>query len=94
MAEYVTNIVVDKHNTWTLIKHVAGSVNKAAAKTDEKIYGTQVHVQVREQAFAEKHPTLSTIGTVMGIILGSAVMIAIFIGFISGNIRGRDFIGF
>lgn len=94
MAEYVTNIVIDKHNTWTLIKHVAGSVNKAAAKTDEKVYGTQIHVQVREQTFAEKHPTLSTVGTVTGIILGSALVFVVFIGFISGHIRGRDMIGF
>jgi hypothetical protein len=35
----VTN---DHHNIWTLTKHVAGSINKAAAKVDVKIYGHTV----------------------------------------------------
>lgn len=93
-TEYITNIVVDNHNTWTLIKHVAGSVNKVAAKTDEKVYGTQVHVQVREKTFSEKHPTLSGIGTVVGSILMGCLILAVFIGLLTGNIRGRDCIGF
>jgi len=29
-TEYVTNVVVSHHNTWTLIKHVAGTINKTA----------------------------------------------------------------
>lgn len=95
MAEYITNIVVDtKHNTWTLIKHTAISINKAAAKTDKVVYGNQVHVEVREKTFSEKHPTISGIGAVVGAIFMGCLIFAIFIGLITGNIRGRDCIGF
>jgi hypothetical protein len=87
-TEYVTNVVVSPHNTWTLIKHVAGSVNKAAAKTDAIVYGTQVKVEVKEKPV--DHPVL----TVLGIILGAVICFVIFIGYITGNVKGRDFIGF
>lgn len=95
MAETITNVVVDtKHNTWTLMKHVASSINKAAVKTDKAIYGNQVHIEVREKTFAESHPGWATAGTIVGSIILGIVLIGVFIGFITGNIRGRDFISF
>jgi len=95
MAETITNVVVDtKHNTWTLMKHVAGSINKAAAKTDKTIYGNQVHIEIREKTFAEKHPNWSAVGTVAGGLLIGVLMFIVFIGLITGNIRGRDLISF
>jgi hypothetical protein len=44
--EYQTNIVVDHHNVWTLSKHVAGSLNKFAARTDANVYGTKTNIMV------------------------------------------------
>ena len=44
--DYQTNIVVDKHNAWTLTKHLVQSANKQAAKLDAKIYGTKTNVVI------------------------------------------------
>lgn len=90
MPEYVTNTVVEGHNTWTLIKHAAGSINKAAAKTDAVVYGTQVKVEVKPKPFEDSHPILA----VMSMVLMGVLLLAVFIGFLTGNIRGRDMIGF
>ena len=49
--EYQTNTIVEHHSAWTLSKHLAQSVNKAAANVDAKVYGThtsQVVVPVQE----------------------------------------------
>jgi hypothetical protein len=86
-TEYVTNTVVEHHNTWTLIEHVAGSINKAAAKTDATVYGTHTNVVVKEKPV--EHPALE----ICGMIFAAIFMFIIFIGFMTGNVKGRDIIG-
>lgn len=95
MPEYITNTVVEKHNTWTLIKHVAGTVNKDAAKIDEHVYGTKVTqqvqtVQVVPSKPVDNHPVRDGF---FNVIMG-LVFIFVVIGFIIGKIGWRDFTGF
>jgi len=90
-TEYVTNVIVSHHNTWTLIKHAAGSINKAAAKTDAAIYGTQVKVEVKP---VKKTPADHPIMSVLGIILGAVIIFVIFTAYITDNIKGRDILPF
>lgn len=93
MSELQTNIVVEHHSAWTLTEHLLQSVNKAVAKTDAKIYGTTTNIVVTPVPFSERHPVLTGAGEIIGGIALVIVLFVIFLGYCSGQIRGRDIIG-
>lgn len=79
------------NNTWTLIKHVGGSVNKGAAKIDRVVYGpvTNKPVAIISVPPKETHPVRDVfIG--IGIFI---LIIVVFVGYVSGHVKGRDIIG-
>lgn len=89
----VTNIVVDKHNAWTLTKHVANSLNKAAAKVDGAVYGTTTNVQLK--TIQEVKPQESSgFGDILKGIGAVIILVILFVAFASGAIKGRDLISF
>lgn len=86
-----------QNNTWTLLKHAAGSVNKAAAKVDAKVYGPIVKqgtVQLPPQPAPEPPKSDINAFTVIGIIVVALLAVGVFIAWCGGHIKGRDFIGF
>lgn len=86
---YRTNIVVDKHNTWTLMKHVAGSVNKAASKVDAKVYGTKTNIVITPvKNIPQKDNSMAT-DICMGVI-GFILIVGIFVAIVFGNYKFSD----
>ena len=61
----------ETHNIWTLTKHVAGSVNKAAAHIDKAIYNPDP----KPLSWFELHPVL---GAIVGILGGIVLIVGIF----------------
>lgn len=93
----MTNEVEIKNNIWTLTKHLSGSINKAAAKVDAKVYGPIVKqgtVQLPPQRPAPVAKEDTGVFTIIGIIVVAILVVVVFIGFFSGHIKGRDIIGF
>jgi hypothetical protein len=93
--------IVIQNNTWTLLKHAAGTVNKAAGKVDAKVYGPIVKqgtVQLppqRPQPIPQEHASFFTIvGYVVVGIFVVACAFGAFILWCKGDLKGRDLIGF
>ena len=85
-----TNVVVSPHNAWTLTKHVAGSINKAASNIDAKVYGTKTNITVIDKP----EPTKSSdVFSMIGIILFCVLAVGVFVLYITGHVKGRDIIG-
>jgi len=89
-----------QNNTWTLLKHAAGTVNKAAAKVDAKVYGPIVKqgtIQLPPQPSVPPRQEHASFFTVVGYVvvglIGCAIVVGIFIGYCSGHVKGRDIIG-
>ncbi len=93
MPEYQTNVIVSPHNVWSLTKHAAGSLNKAAAKLDAKVYGTATNTIIVQKPTPPPpkphHPVLEILGAI-GMTL---LLFAVFIGLLTGKIRMRDCVG-
>jgi hypothetical protein len=88
-----TNVVVSPHNAWTLTKHVAGSINKAASNIDAKVYGTKTNITVIEKPDPKPPTTGSDILSVIGILLLGVCAMVVFVLYITGHVKGRDIIG-
>lgn len=88
-----TNITVEHHNTWTLTKHVAGSINKAASNIDAKIYGTKTNVVVIEEPTPPPPAPETPIWDIICVIGGAIIVVGIFIAYITGKVKGRNIIG-
>lgn len=81
------------HNTWTLIKHVAGSINKTAGKVDKVIYGppeapktaTNVAPKITQPIIIKPEKHMSVGDVFVGI--GLVVMIVIVIVWIWKRLR-------
>ena len=101
MTNEITNVASQieiKNNIWTLTKHVASSVNRTAGKIDAKVYGPivkerTVQLPAQPAPAPQKDSVWSIIGTVLIAILGFVAIVAIFIGYCSGAIKGRDILG-
>lgn len=67
------------HNAWTLTKHLAGTINRAAGKVDETVYGngnTNITVQIPPNPPIVHNPTAPSFGGAVLGILGFAILIA------------------
>lgn len=63
----------ETHNIWTLTKHVAGSVNKAAGHLDKVIYNPEPP----SPSWFDLHPVLGGIAAIGIAILGVLFLIAL-----------------
>lgn len=88
----VTNVVVEKHNAWTLTKHAANSINNAAGKLDAKLYGTKTNIIVKPDPIIQEQKS-SAYDAVMAIV-GIILFVVILGAWALGAFRGRDIIGF
>ncbi len=93
----MTNDIPAANNTWTLMKHFAGSLNKGASKIDQKVYGkieqhsnqTVIIQQVRPAPVHED----TNVFEVIGAIVVGLLFIGVLIAFVAGKISTRDVLG-
>lgn len=90
----MTNEIPAANNTWTLMKHVAGSVNKGASKIDQGIYGkiekhsnTTVIIQ-QARPIPEQKDT--NIFTVIGMFVVGMFLVFVLVAWLADKIETKD----